>query len=152
MLRDAASLRAVVGALAALAAEDRPDVIAGIEARGFVFGPAVALQLKIGFQPIRKGGAALPGDTVTKLTGADYRGGQHQLATRRDLLVAGQRVVLVDDWIETGAQAHTAVELVADGGAEIVGITVVIDETSAATKSQLPTVRRLLEGHELPEQ
>jgi adenine phosphoribosyltransferase len=72
MLRDAASLRAVVAALAELARDDRPDVVVGIEALG------------VGFAPVREDGVLLPGDVVRRVADADYRGARRGFSTRCD--------------------------------------------------------------------
>ncbi|WP_219818374.1 phosphoribosyltransferase family protein [Clavibacter michiganensis] len=143
MLRDADSLAAVVAALAELARDDRPDVVLGIEARGFVLGPAVAVALGVGFAPIRKDGALLPGDVVRQIADADYRGVRRGYSARRDLLMPGQRAVLVDDWIETGSQAAAAAGLVGDCGATLAGIAVIVDELRPGMRAALPPVRAL---------
>lgn len=108
------------------------------------------MSLGAGFSPVRKGAALFPGDTVHGETSPDYRGNRHRLAARRDHFSSGQRVVLVDDWIETGSQAMTAGELISSCGASLVSIAVVIDETSAGPRAGLPPVQSLLLGKELP--
>lgn len=86
MLRDSASLRAIVKGLAALAARGQPDFIVGIESRGFVLAPAVAVQLGIGFVAVRKDGAIFPGSLMQRQTETDYRGNHRTLSMRRDHL------------------------------------------------------------------
>ena len=149
MLRAGDSLAAVVDALAALTDGEQPDVIVGVESRGFVFAPAVAVRLGVGFVPVRKDGALFPGSLVEQRTGQDYRGNQRTLATRRDLLSEGQRVALVDDWIETGSQAIAVQQLVAECGAELVAVTVIVDEASPAARGALPPVKSLVRASEL---
>jgi adenine phosphoribosyltransferase len=143
MLRDAGSLAAVVAALAELVRDDRPDVVLGIEARGFALGPAVAVALGVGFAPVRKDGALLPGDVAHREADADYRGVRRGFSARRDLVLPGQRAVLVDDWIETGSQAQAAASLVADCGATLASIAVIVDELRPGMRAVLPPVRGL---------
>jgi len=149
ILRAGDSLAAVVDALAALIEVEQPDVVLGIESRGFVLAPAVAVRLGVGFVPVRKDGALFPGPLVEQQTQQDYRGNRRTLATRRDLLSDGQRVVLVDDWIETGSQAIAAQQLVAQCGAELVAVAVIVDEANPAARAALPPVRSLVRAPEL---
>ncbi|WDF35248.1 phosphoribosyltransferase family protein (plasmid) [Arthrobacter agilis] len=150
MLRDADSLSVIVRGLARLAGGERPDVIAGIESRGFALGPAVAVALGVGFAPLRKDGGMFPGDTVQQVTDADYRGNTRTLLARKDHFERGQRVVLVDDWIETGSQAITASQLITTCEAELVAVVVIVDEASTTARSRLPPIRTLLTAAELP--
>jgi adenine phosphoribosyltransferase len=149
MLRSAESLARVVAGLAALVESDRPDVIIGIESRGFVLAPAVALALGIGFAPVRKDGALFPGPAVRRTTGPDYRGNRRTLSARQDLLSPGQRVVLVDDWIETGSQAIATKALVADCDALLVSVAVIVDQAGAMAHAELPPITGLVRGSEL---
>lgn len=150
MLRDAESLRAVVGELAEALRKDAIDVVAGVEARGFVLGAAVAASLGVGFAPIRKDAPLFPGDTIAEITAPDYRGTTHELRARRDLLSTGTRVALVDDWIETGSTALAAARLVERCGAELVTIAVVIDDASDDARADLPTIRSIISAALLP--
>jgi adenine phosphoribosyltransferase len=149
VLADPDALAAVVAGLAALVADDRADLVLGIEARGFVFAPAVALALGVGFVPVRKDGALFPGPLVRRITDADYRGRRWSLSTRRDLVRPGQRVVLVDDWIETGGQATAASALVDECGGTLVSVAVVVDEASAPARDALPPIRHLVRAADL---
>jgi adenine phosphoribosyltransferase len=106
----------------------RATKIAGIEARGFILGTACALELGVGFVPIRKGAGLLPGPKAVTETSADYRGGRQLLRVQRAALSDGDRVLLVDDWIETGSQAAGARALVEDCGATLVGVAVIVDQ------------------------
>ncbi len=150
MLRDADALRAISNGLADLLRSENIDVIVGIEARGFVLGPMVAEQLGIGFSPVRKNGALFPGETISLHTAADYRGKQQTLTLRADHFHAGERVALVDDWIETGSQAATAAQLISEAGARLVLIAVIIDETPVDVKASLPPIHALAVGEDLP--
>lgn len=144
MLRDAEALNAIVHGLAALLRNERVDVVVGIESRGFVLGPAVAVALGVGFTPVRKDGALFPGDVVQQQTAADYRGNSHSLMARRDHVRQGHRVGLVDDWIETGSQALAAAQLIERCGAQLVAIAVIIDELVDDVRTNLPPVRSIV--------
>jgi adenine phosphoribosyltransferase len=150
MLRDPAALRAVVNALADLTADQELDAIVGIEARGFVLGPPVAIALVIGFSPIRKDGAQFPGDVIRHQSTPDYRGRTQVLEARRDHYTPGQRVGLIDDWIETGSQAVAAQRLIATAGAELAAVAVIIDEASEDVRHVLPPIRSIVTAAELP--
>ncbi|MFJ7750886.1 phosphoribosyltransferase family protein [Arthrobacter sp. NPDC097144] len=150
MLGEPESLRAVVRGLAHLAAQQQPNLVVGIESRGFALAPAVALALGVGFCPIRKSGSLFPGDVAGQLTEPDYRGNRTMLLARKDQFTRGQRVVLVDDWIQTGSQAGAAAKLISSCGAEVVGVIVIVDEASREARLRLPPVRALLSAAELP--
>ena len=100
------------------------DKVAGIEARGFILGGAVAHQLSAGFVPIRKKGK-LPHKRVSVAYALEY--GQDPIEMHADALVAGERVVLVDDLIATGGTAEAAVKLLRQLGADVVAACFVID-------------------------
>ncbi|HJB11567.1 MAG TPA: hypothetical protein H9786_13765 [Candidatus Brachybacterium merdavium] len=150
MLRDADSLSSIVAELARLCVGDVPDLIVGIEARGFVFAPMVALTLGVGFSPIRKGDAMFPGETATVESAPDYRGKTQKLSARTDHLGPGVRVALVDDWVETGSQAVAARRLIEESGAELVHVTVIVDEANQAARESLPVIRSIVSGDDLP--
>lgn len=94
--------------------------VAGTDALGFIVGTAVALRLGVGFVPIRKGGK-LP-VRHERAAFRDYTGEEKALELRAAPWPAGTRVLLVDEWIETGAQARAAVELIERAGGVIAGI------------------------------
>ncbi|MFT0890797.1 adenine phosphoribosyltransferase [Pseudochelatococcus sp. G4_1912] len=100
------------------------DKVAGIEARGFILGGAVAHQLSAGFVPIRKKGK-LPHETVSVAYSLEY--GLDEMEVHRDAIDAGERVVLIDDLIATGGTAIAAVDLLRRIGAEVVAAVFVID-------------------------
>ncbi len=103
------------------------DYVAGIDALGFILGTAIAQRLGVGLIAIRKGGK-LPVATDS-LQCQDYSGQTKALEIRRDILPAGAHVLLVDEWIETGAQATAAIKLIEGRGAVIAGIaTINMDE------------------------
>jgi adenine phosphoribosyltransferase len=124
LLEDAKGLRIAVEGLAEPFRGDRIDKVAGIEARGFLFGVAVALELEAGFVPVRKAGK-LPGATVGLEYELEY--GTDRIEIHADALGPGDRVLIVDDLIATGGTAEATVRLIDDIGAEIVGCAFVID-------------------------
>jgi adenine phosphoribosyltransferase len=128
LLGDPAAFAAAVDALVAphTAPHAAPPVakVAGIEARGFILGGAVAHRLGAGFVPVRKKGK-LPHETVRVAYALEY--GTDEIEVHRDAVRAGERVLLVDDLIATGGTAVAAVELLRSIGAEIVAAAFVID-------------------------
>ena len=100
------------------------DKIAGMEARGFILGGAVAHQLSAGFVPIRKKGK-LPHETVRIAYSLEY--GVDEMEMHRDAVQPGEKVILVDDLIATGGTAVGATKLLRQIGAEVVGACFVID-------------------------
>lgn len=124
LLEDAKGLRIAVESLAEPFRGDRVEKVAGIEARGFLFGVAVALELDAGFVPVRKAGK-LPGTTIGREYELEY--GTDRVEVHADALGPGERVLIVDDLIATGGTAEATVQLMGDIGAEIVGCAFVID-------------------------
>jgi adenine phosphoribosyltransferase len=98
--------------------------VAGIEARGFILGGAIAHQLKAGFVPLRKRGK-LPGETYAVEYALEY--GVDAMEIHRDAVIAGERTMLIDDLIATGGTAIAAVELLRRAGAEVLAAGFVID-------------------------
>ncbi|KAL8688875.1 MAG: hypothetical protein Q9218_005317 [Villophora microphyllina] len=96
----------------------RPDVVVGLEARGFLFGPSLALKLGAGFVPARKQGK-LPGLTETAAFEKEY--GKDYFQIQKDAIKPGQRVIVVDDIIATGGSAAAAGSLVKKLGGELIG-------------------------------
>lgn len=150
MLRDEAALAAIAAELTRLAAPFEPDLVMGIEARDLVLAPMVALGLGTGFSPLRAGDAMFPGPTSRGIAAPDYRGRRRELAVRIDHLAPGERVVIVDDWIETGSHVSLARDLIATTGSELVGIVVIVDETSPAIQTALPPIASIVRGEDLP--
>lgn len=98
--------------------------VAGIEARGFILGGAVAHQLSVGFIPIRKKGK-LPWQTISVEYELEY--GTDEVEVHIDCLEAGDRVLIVDDLIATGGTAAAAIDLIRKAGGSVVGCSFVID-------------------------
>lgn len=124
LLGDAKAFRKAVDELVQPWAGTKIDKVAGIEARGFILGGAVAHQLSAGFVPIRKKGK-LPHETVSMSYTLEY--GTDEIEMHVDAVAQGERVILVDDLIATGGTAEGAVRLLQKMGAEIVAACFVID-------------------------
>ena len=101
-----------------------PDLVAAIEARGFIPGAAIAVKLGAGFVPIRKPGK-LPWMTVVESYDLEY--GTDQLEVHSDAVQPGQKVLIVDDVLATGGTASAAVRLMRKLGADVVGVQVLIE-------------------------
>jgi adenine phosphoribosyltransferase len=124
LLEDAKGLRLAVEGLADPFRAERIDKVAGIEARGFLFGVAVALELDAGFVPVRKSGK-LPGETISREYELEY--GTDRVEVHADALTTGDRVLIIDDLIATGGTAEATIHLITNIGAEIAGCAFVID-------------------------
>jgi adenine phosphoribosyltransferase len=150
LLGNARAFRRTVDELVQPWAGSKIDKVAGIEARGFILGGAVAHQVSAGFVPIRKKGK-LPHKRVSVTYALEY--GEDVIEMHADALVAGERVVLVDDLIATGGTAEAAVKLLRQLGAEVLAACFVIDlpELGGAAKLRAlgVPVRTLIafEGH-----
>ena len=134
LLGDACALRAAIGALAAPYRDARVDVVAGMEARGFIFGALVAWQLGAGFVPLRKPGK-LPAAVEAVTYDLEY--GTATLEVHRDALGPGHRVLLVDDVLATGGTAAASIDLVTRLGAELVGCAFLIELVALAGRERL---------------
>lgn len=124
-------LRRVGREMARPFADAEITAVLALESRGFVLGPLVALELDARFVPVRKREGLLPGPKLVRTASRDYRGHIHELRIQRDSLNAGARVLLVDDWAETGNQLVAAAEMVLEGGASVVGTSLLVNEMSA---------------------
>src|ERR1700754_2436734 len=124
LLGNARAFRAAVDALVQPYAGEKIDKIAGIEARGFILGGAVAHQLSVGFVPVRKKGK-LPHTVIGEDYDLEY--GKDRVEIHIDALEKGERVLLVDDLIATGGTAFAGIRLLERAGANIIGCSFVID-------------------------
>lgn len=134
----------VVAALAAPYRGERYTKIAGVEARGFVLGGALAAHAGAGFVAVRKEDGWLPGDLAEAVTGPDWQGHTHALRLQREALGPEDRVVLVDDWIETGAQALAARQLIEGTGATLMGTSIIVDDLADEARARLGRLHALL--------
>lgn len=123
LLLDAEGLRLTIERMAAQV-EGEIDLIAGVEARGFLFGAALAMQLGTGVLLIRKDGK-LPGATIAEDYALEY--GTDRIAIHADACAPGARVLLVDDLIATGGTARAAVRLLQKAGATVTQAAFVVD-------------------------
>src|ERR1019366_9686588 len=124
LLGDARAFRRAVDELVQPWAGNKIDKVAGIEARGFILGGAVAHQVSAGFIPIRKKGK-LPHKRVSIAYSLEY--GLDEMEMHADALSPGERVILVDDLIATGGTAEGAVKLLRQLGADLVAACFIID-------------------------
>jgi len=134
LLADPAAFREAIDALAAWAGPRTPDVILGAEARGFIFGGALAYALGCGFVPARKPGK-LPWQTVDATYALEY--GNDTLQVHADSVRDGQRVIVLDDVLATGGTAKAKIELVEKLGGTVVGALFVIELAFLDGRSRL---------------
>jgi adenine phosphoribosyltransferase len=121
---------------------EKPDLIAAIEARGFIPGAAMAVKLKAGFVPIRKVGK-LPWNVIAESYQLEY--GTDQLEVHSDAVEPGQKVLIVDDVLATGGTASAAVRLMRKLGAEVLGVQVLIELSYLAGRDRLSDIKLVSE-------
>jgi len=124
LLQDPVGFRVTVEGLVQHFLAGRIDKVAGVEARGFILGGAVAHQLDAGFIPVRKKGK-LPWQTIGQDYALEY--GTDRVEIHTDAILEGERVLLIDDLIATGGTAAAAIELIRQTGGKIAGAAFVID-------------------------
>ncbi|MGD1900704.1 MAG: adenine phosphoribosyltransferase [Geitlerinemataceae cyanobacterium] len=137
LLANPAGLSAAIDGLTDLCRPLAPDLILGIESRGFIFGMPVADRLGVGFVPARKPGK-LPAATYAAEYDLEY--GTDRLELHQDAIVPGQRVAILDDLIATGGTAAAAVELVERAGGTLAGFGFAIELTGLGGRAKLPDV------------
>jgi len=135
LLKDAAGLKGVIDGLSNAAQGLAIDRVVGIEARGFIFGPAVAYALSAGFVPIRKP-KKLPSLVERMEYALEY--GTDTIEIHRDAVEPGQRVLIIDDVLATGGTAAAAAALVEKLGGEVVALSFVIELDFLNGRSKLP--------------
>ncbi|MEQ8380428.1 adenine phosphoribosyltransferase [Parvibaculum sp.] len=124
LLSDPEGFRGAVDALVKLHTGAKFDKVAGIEARGFILGGAVAHQLGLGFIPVRKKGK-LPHETIGQEYDLEY--GTDTVEIHKDAVAPGERVLLIDDLIATGGTAEAAVRLIVKAGGSVGAASFVIE-------------------------
>jgi adenine phosphoribosyltransferase len=134
LLKDPVDFRATIDELAQRYQDVKVDKIAGIEARGFIFGAALAYALNKGFIPIRKKGK-LPAETI----GHDYEleYGTDRIEIHTDAIAMGEKILLVDDLIATGGTAEAACKLIEKMGGKIVECCFIIDLPDIGGRARL---------------
>lgn len=135
LLRDPEAMRLAIRELEGWGAQQAATVVAGIEARGFVFGSPVAASLGLGFVPIRKPGK-LPRETIEEPFELEY--GTSRLAIHKDAVGPGDRVLLIDDLLATGGTAEASVRLLRRAGAELAGALFLVELTDLGGRGRLP--------------
>ena len=135
LLQDGEAFAAALEAMTAPIRALKPDVIIGIESRGFIFGAPIAATLGVGFVPVRKLGK-LPAETISVEYDLEY--GKNVLEIHRDALQKGARVVIVDDVLATGGTVAGTVKLVEQLGATVVGISFLAELPVLGGRTRLP--------------
>ena len=124
LIKDRAGFARVVDYMTSPYLDKNVDLVLGMEARGFIFGPAMAYRLNAGFIPVRKP-KKLPGETVSHTYDLEY--GTDTLEIHKDAIQPGQRVLIVDDLLATGGTAEATAKLATTLGAEICGLAFVVE-------------------------
>jgi adenine phosphoribosyltransferase len=135
LLKDKLGFRAVIDGLQHHYQDAQVDIVLGIEARGFIFAPALAYALHAGFVPVRKP-KKLPAECVSVTYDLEY--GTDTLEMHRDAVVSGCRVLIVDDLLATGGTAAATARMVREAGGTVVGIGVVVELTFLNGRAKLP--------------
>jgi len=124
LLKDKLGFATLIDALAEHYLNKAIDLVLGMEARGFIFGPALAYRLNAGFVPVRKPGK-LPAATASLSYDLEY--GSNTLEIHKDAIQSGQRVIIVDDLLATGGTAGATVQLAKSLGADVCGVGFVVE-------------------------
>jgi adenine phosphoribosyltransferase len=134
LLKEPAGLRAVIDGLKDHYRETQVDVVLGIEARGFIFAPALAYAMGAGFVPVRKP-KKLPAETVGVTYDLEY--GTDTLEMHKDAVAKGTRVLIVDDLLATGGTAAAAARMVESAGGQVAGVGFVVELTFLHGRTKL---------------
>jgi adenine phosphoribosyltransferase len=124
LLKDKTGLATLIDKLSEYYVAKKVDLVLGMEARGFIFAPALAYRLNAGFVPVRKPGK-LPAETVRYDYALEY--GSNTLEIHKDAIQPGQRVLIVDDLLATGGTAEATAKLAEKLGAKIAGLGFVVE-------------------------
>jgi adenine phosphoribosyltransferase len=135
LLKDSDGFAGVIDGLKSHYSGTRVDLVLGIEARGFIFAPALAYALHAGFVPIRK-----PGKLPSAIVGVTYdlEYGKDSLEMHKDAVQPGSRVLIVDDLLATGGTAAAAARLVREAGGTVAGLGFVVELTFLSGRAKLP--------------
>ncbi len=137
LLKDKGGFHTMIDRLCEHYAGRKVDIVAGIEARGFIFAPALAYRLGAGFVPVRKP-KKLPGKTAKVSYQLEY--GSDSLEIHEDAITAGQNVLVSDDLLATGGTAAATVELIRKVGGQIAGAAFAVELTFLKGRTKLPGV------------
>jgi adenine phosphoribosyltransferase len=140
LFADGGFLRRAAAAVADPFRKTGVQKVAGIEARGFVLAACVALELDAGFVAIRKPGSMHPGPKAELTAPKDWRGNETVLRLQRHVVGAGEQVLVVDDWAETGSKALTARRLIEECGGEYAGLSLLVDQLPDDVRAKLEPV------------
>ena len=132
LIREGEVFKEAIKEMADFGRELGATVVMGPDARGFIFGCPVAYELGVGFIPVRKPGK-LPRETISEAYSLEY--GQNVLEIHKDALKPGDKVLIVDDLMATGGTVQASVNLVKKLGAEVVGVTSLIELTKLNGRS-----------------
>jgi len=134
LLKDKRGFATLIDALSEHYLDRKIDLVLGMEARGFIFAPALAYRLNAGFVPVRK-----PGKLPAPTTKYDYvlEYGTNTLEIHQDAIQKGERVIIVDDLLATGGTAEATTKLAASFGAEVVGLGFVVELDFLKGRSRL---------------
>jgi adenine phosphoribosyltransferase len=134
LLQDGASFKSAIDRLHASVKDLQPDVLVGMESRGFIFAAPLAYMLGVGFVPVRKLGK-LPYETVSAEYELEY--GTNTLEIHRDAISEGQRVLVVDDLLATGGTVAATVDLITQLGGAVIGTAFLIELKDLKGRSRL---------------
>lgn len=140
-LKDAETLKVMIGYLCEQFKDVKIDYIAGIESRGFIFGMPMAYKLNAGFVPIRKPNK-LPAETYAQEYELEY--GTDKIEVHKDAFPQGANVLIVDDLLATGGTAEAACKLVKKTGANLVGIAFLIELEALKGREKLASAGRIV--------
>ncbi|WP_055714939.1 adenine phosphoribosyltransferase [Streptomyces torulosus] len=134
LLADPAAFTALTDALAEVTVRHGATKIVGLEARGFILGAPAAVRAGVGFIPVRKAGK-LPGATLSQAYDLEY--GSAEIEVHAEDLVAGDRVMVIDDVLATGGTAEASLQLIRRAGADVAGVSVLMELAFLAGRQRL---------------
>ena len=137
LLKDANGFHRLVDRLCEHYAQRKVDIVVGIEARGFIFAPALAYRLGAGFVPVRKP-KKLPGKTASVSYDLEY--GKDTLEIHQDAIKPGQHVLVSDDLLATGGTAAATIELIRSLGGQVIGASFAVELTFLQGRAKLAGV------------
>jgi len=134
LIQNGPAFKAAISEIVNFAADKNVDVVVGPEARGFIVGCPLAIELGAGFVPVRKKGK-LPRETIQASYALEY--GEDSLAMHKDAIKPGQRVLIADDLLATGGTINSTIDLIKQLGGEVVGIAFLIELTYLNAREKL---------------